>query len=139
MKKLSTLLTQREVLLRQARLANLAFAYQTLNAIAARIVQTQLSGRVTLKPMAPKEERYWPALLGDDINQSVVEEHFSDQNVMDLADVIAFITANDTAEISFRLEDIADTFLVPLRVELEREGVSIDQGGVLDQRTEAKD
>ena len=127
MKKLSTLLTQRAVLLRQARLANLAFAYHTLDALTRRIEQSGLTGRVTLQPMAPSQERYWPALIADDLNQSVIEEHFSEQDIMDLADVIAFITANDSAEISFRLEEIADTFLLPLRMELEREGVSIDE------------
>ena len=49
MKKLSTLLTQRQALLRQARLANLAFAYTTLMEFAHRIARAQLSGRVTLK------------------------------------------------------------------------------------------
>ena len=129
MKKLSILLTQRRALLRQARLANLAFAYHTLNALTTRLDAARIAGAVTLKPMAPAEERYWPVLQADDFNQSVLEEHFSDQDVMDLADVIAFVTANDTAEISFRLEALADTFLIPLRLELEREGVAIDEAG----------
>ena len=63
------------------------------------------------------------------MNQSVIEEHFSDEDVMELADVLAFITGNDAIEITFDLDDLSDIFLVPLRVELEREGVTIDRAG----------
>jgi hypothetical protein len=131
MKKLSTLLTQRQALLRQARLANLAFAYTTLMEFAHRIARAQLSGRVTLKPAAPAAERYWASLTALDGNQSVIEEHFADEDLMDLADVLAFVTGNDSLEVTFRLQDLAEEYLLPLRVELERNGIVIDKRGVI--------
>jgi nucleotide-binding universal stress UspA family protein len=126
MKKLSTLLAHRQALLRQARLANLAFAYHTLGAFAERIGRARLTGRVTLRHAAPDAERYWASLTALDGSQSVIEEHFSDEDLMDLADVVAFATANDALDITFRLEELGDHFLAPLRAELERAGVSID-------------
>jgi hypothetical protein len=126
MKKLSTLLTQRQAILHQARLANLAFAYDTLARFDRRIARARLSGAVTLKPAAPNADRYWASLTAIDGRQSVIEEHFSDEDLMDLADVVGFVTGSEEAEITFRLEEIADVFLIPLRVELEREGVQID-------------
>ena len=118
MKKLSTLLSQRQALLRQARLANLAFAYTTLLDFARRITRAQLSGRVVLKPAAPDTDRYWASLTALDCNQSVIEEHFADEDIMDLADVLAFVTGNETLEVTFRLQDLAEAYLVPLRLEL---------------------
>jgi hypothetical protein len=127
MKKLSTLLFRRPTLLRQARLANLAFAYATLQKFSMRIARARLSGRVTLKHAAPQAERYWASLTALDINQSVIEEHFSDEDLMEMADVVAFVTGNDALDVTFALEDVGDIFLLPLRVELEREGVIIDR------------
>jgi hypothetical protein len=126
MKKLSTLLAQRQALLRRARLANLAFAFHTLSAFVHRIARAQLTGRVSLRHAAPDAERYWASLTALDGNQSVIEEHFADEDLMDLADVVAFITGNETLDITFRLEEISDVFLIPLRSELEREGITID-------------
>jgi hypothetical protein len=134
MKKLSTLLTQRQALLRQARLANLAFAYTTLGDFAVRIVRGQLSGSVILKPADPSADRYWASLTALEGSQAVIEEHFADQDLMDLADVLGFILGNDAVEITFRLEDLAETFLVPLRVELEREGIMIDKSNAIKTR-----
>jgi hypothetical protein len=127
MKKLSTLLTQRQAVLKQARLANLAFAYTTLSDFSRRIACGQLSGSVTLKPAAPQQDRYWASLTALEGSQSVIEEHFADEDLMVLADVLGFVLGTDVLEITFRLEELVDTFLVPLRVELEREGVIFDQ------------
>jgi hypothetical protein len=127
MKKLSTLLAQRQAVLRQARLANLAFAYRTLGIFERRIARAQLSGRVLLKPAAPQAERYCASLVALEGNQSVLEEHFSDEDLADLADVLGFICGNESAEITFCLEELEEAFLVPLRVKLEREGVQIDR------------
>ena len=126
MKKLSTLLTQRQALLRQARLANLAFAFAKLSEFGRRIARARLIGSVTLRHAAPHADRYWASLTALDGNQSVIEEHFADEDLMDLADVLAFITGSDALDITFRLEEIEEIFLVPLRVELEREGIVID-------------
>jgi hypothetical protein len=127
MKKLSTLLSRRPALLRQARLANLAFAYATLQNFQSRVSRAPLSGRVILRPAAPHAERYCPSLLALESSQAVVEEHFTEEDLMELADVLAFITGNDSSDTTFALEDFADLFLLPLRVDLEREGVVIDR------------
>lgn len=129
MKKLSILLAERERLLRQARLANLAFAYQTLGNFAERIARAQLRGSAVLKPVAPEEERYCATLSALEGSQSVIEEHFTDEDLIDLADVVALATGHPHAEVTFRLEDIGEVFLSALRVELEREGVVLDQPG----------
>jgi hypothetical protein len=125
--KLSTLLTQRQTLLRQARLANLAFAYQTLTKFGRRIARAQLRGGVVLRSAAPELDRYCVTLTALDGSQSVIEEHFSDEELMELGDVVAFINENATIEEMFQLEDFADQLLAPLRAELEREGVAIDE------------
>lgn len=130
MKKLSTLLRQRADLLRQARLANLASAYQTLDDLAGRIARARLAGRVTVTHAAPDEERYWPALTALDLSQSVIEEHFTDEDVCELASVLAFTTGEDELELTFPLEDFAELFLAPVRDELEREGVQLDGSAV---------
>src|SRR5688572_19122978 len=83
--KLSQLLAQRPGLLRQVRLANLAFAYQSLNDFAARIARVGLHGRVTLKPVDPDAESYCVTLTALDTNQSLIEEHFSDEDLVLLA------------------------------------------------------
>ena len=124
--KLSNILAQRQALLRQARLANLAFAYQTLGRFAERIDRSRLGGGVCLKQAAPDAERYWASLTALEGSQSVIEEHFTDEDIMDLADVISFVTGNEALDRAFRLEDLAETFLVPLRAELEQAGVAIE-------------
>jgi hypothetical protein len=125
--KLSQLLSQRDALLLQVRLANFAFAYVKLGEFAARIERAQLSGLVCLKrPAAELEPRVatFTAVVGP---QSVIEEHFTDEDVHDLADVIGFILDGGGFEITFPIEDLADTFLGPLRREFEEHGIAIDQ------------
>ena len=130
MKKLSTLLSRRPTLLRQARLANLAYAYATLQGFQQRITRARLSGQVSLRFAAPHADRYWPQLVALENNQSVIEEHFMDEDVAELADVLAFVTVNDVHEITFAFKDLGDLFILPLRVDLEREGVAIDHAEV---------
>lgn len=129
MKRLSTLLKRRQDLLQQVRLANLAFAYTVLQRFRNCVQRAQLVGRVTLKHASPQADLYWASLTAHDVNASVIEEHFSDDDIMELSDVLAFVTGNDAVEITFDVEDVADLFLLPLRVELESEGVSIDTAG----------
>lgn len=125
--KLSTLLSRRPALLRQARLANLAFAYQTLAKFAARIARAQLHGAVLLKSAAPEQERYCATLTALECSQSVLDEHFTDEDLMELADVVAFLRGNSAADDGLRLEEVADQLVAPLRAELERAGVAIDE------------
>jgi hypothetical protein len=124
--KLSTLLTQRPSLLRQARLANLAFAYATLTTFADRIARGRLRGAVVLKSAAPEIERFCATLTALEGSQSVLDEHFTEEELMELADVIAFLIGKMVADETFRLDELAEKFLAPLRVELEREGIAID-------------
>jgi hypothetical protein len=127
MKKLSTLLSRRHALLSEARLANIAFAFATLQKFSSRIARAQLSGRVTLAHAAPDAERYWASLIALTTSQSVIEEHFTDEDVIEMADVLAFATANDALELTFELANFEERFLRPLRTELEKEGIIIDQ------------
>ena len=125
--KLSSLLAQRQALLRHARLANLAFAYLRLSDFATRIARARLGGEVRLQQASPDAERFWATLLALQGNQSVIEEHFTDEDVMELADVIAYATGRNDVDLTFRLEELADRFLAPLRGELARAGVALDR------------
>lgn len=129
MKSLSALLAQRETLLQNARLANLAFSYETLRGFAVRIGRARLRGEVNLKQAVPDEDRFWASLTAIDFSQAVIEEHFTDEDVMELADLLGFIAGTDSLDATFRLENLAETFLGPLRRELERAGVAIDASG----------
>ena len=126
MKKLSTLLAQRPALLAQTRLANLAFAHETLANFSSRIARSPLGGRVTLRQIDPGADRYWPTLTALDGRQSVIEEHFPDEDLLLLADVLAFATGSNATELSFEFDDMAEIFLVQLRGELARSGVAVD-------------
>jgi hypothetical protein len=127
MKKLSTLLTQRPALLRQLRLANLAFAYAALSDFGQRIARARLTGRLRLQQANPRADRYWATLTALEGNQSVVDEHFADEDLMAMADVLGFITGHDPLDITFEAEDLTDIFLAPVRSELDREGIAIDR------------
>lgn len=123
--KLAKILLQRAHLLQQVRTANLAFAYQTLCDLAARIARADLRGAVTLRPAAPDQERYVATLLAHEISQSRIEEHFTDEDILLLADVLAFATGHPAVELSFHLEDLETDFVAPLRSELLRAGVEL--------------
>lgn len=124
--KLSLLLLQREALLRQTRLANLAFVYRHLGSVVARISRAQLRGEVCLQLAEPAAERYWPVLTAREGNQSVIEEHFTDANILELADLIGFITGKAGVDTTFRLENMAAEFLAPLEQKLEEAGVELE-------------
>ena len=126
--KLSTLLSQRAELMRQLRRANLAFAFHSLRQFAARVHRAGLTGSVTLTPPDPTAERYCATLLAHDHHASVIEEHFTDDDLLLLADVIAFATGHPGFEVTFRLEDVEEDFIAPLRAELLRAGVTLDCG-----------
>lgn len=124
--KLSHLLIQREALLRQARLANLAFAYWHLGHLVARIAAARLHGKVCLQPVDPEAERYWPVLTALEGSQSVVDEHFTDQNIVELADLIVFLTNSEGTDTTFRLEEMTAQFVAPLQRKLEQAGVELE-------------
>lgn len=126
MNKLSTLLAQRARLLRQARLAALALAHETLRAAAERIARARLAGSVTLAPADPDAGLYCATLAAHEGSQAVLDEHFTDESLLDLCDAIALARDQPEGEVTFRLEELAEDFLLPLRAELEREGIVID-------------
>lgn len=124
------LLQQRDALLRQARLANIAFAYRRLRDFAGRIDRARLQGEVTLRPGDPAADLPWPELIAEEGSQSVIEEHFLDEDISELADILAFLGGNDKpAEYTFRLEELGSRFLPGLRRELERAGVALEPDG----------
>lgn len=124
--KFSRLLLQRPDLLQQVRLANLAFAYHTFCEFARRVTRGGLRGSVTLKPVSASEDRYVATMTALDCHQSLIEEHFTDEDILLLSDVIAFATGHPGFEVTFHLEQLGDDFIAPLRAELERAGVVID-------------
>jgi hypothetical protein len=130
---LSQLLTQRGALLQQANLANLAFAYSQVTKFAARIARARLSGEVTLRHAAPELERYCATLTTVKGCQSVIEEHFTDEDVLDLADVIAFLSGQNRLDLTFPIQDLAARFAAPLAIELQRLGVTLDSHPTLER------
>ncbi len=127
--KLSHLLAQRAELLRLARLANLAYAHQALSSFAERIERGHIRGLVCLRPIDPAAERYCTALQALEGSQSVLDEHFSDEDLLLLADMIGFATGHPGLEHTFRIDELSE-FIVSLRTELFRAGVRFDPLGV---------
>jgi len=122
--KFHELLHHREELLRQARLANVAYAYQWLADFTERVSRSGLRGEVTLRGPDPEAQRMRPELVAGDFSQAVVEEHFLEDEVAELAVVLAFLhDAVWIVELKFRLEELATRFLPKLRRELKEAGV----------------
>jgi hypothetical protein len=125
--KLSDLLHQREALLRQAHLANLAFAHERLGDFAARIARGRLRGPVSLKRADDDVGRPWPTLTALRGHQSVIEEHFSDEDIIDLVDVIAYALEVGEDEVVFDLAEVEVRFLQPVRLAMQEAGVQFDE------------
>jgi hypothetical protein len=122
------LILNRTALLRQARLANLAFAWQRLDAFATRIARARLHGQVTLRLPDPAADRPWPVLLALAGNQSVIEEYFLDDDIAELADILVFLSDNNqVTEFTFQLEEFVGHFLPGLKHELESSGIHVEQ------------
>jgi hypothetical protein len=127
---MNQLLDAREALQRQAGLANLAFAYETLREFAERIARGKLQGEVTLKSADTTSERYWATLTPHHGSQSVIEEHFTEEDLTDFADAVSFATGHEEFEATFSLEEFPQAFLVPLRSVLEQAGVEFESDSV---------
>ncbi|HTL67470.1 MAG TPA: hypothetical protein VL200_07405 [Lacunisphaera sp.] len=128
--KFSELLHQRDVLLRQARLANLAFAYEWLRDFARRARRARVRGVLTLRDGDPVGGEPWPVLVADEMNPSVLAEHFLDEDVVELADILAYVHDGvRPEERHFRLDELEGTIIPALRRELEGAGVP-PQGSV---------
>src|SRR4051812_44437616 len=124
--KLSKLLANRQSIVRRAYLANLADVYRTLVVFSDRIARARLSGWVHLTHANEDEERYWPSLRAMEGSQSVIEEHFTDTEIFDLAEAVAFISEDQDLNLEFPLEELHERFAVPLRAELEECGVAVN-------------
>ena len=124
--KISELLATHRALLEQTRLANLAQAYATLCRFAARVRRTGLCGLVNLRQPNAAEERFWASLTALEGSQSVIEEHFRDEELMELADAVAFARGITNLDLTFRLEAMTALFVVPLEFALDQTGVVLD-------------
>jgi hypothetical protein len=124
--KLSTVLAQREALLRQTYLANLGFAYARLAEFGGRLTRSGLRGPAHHGYSAPEEERGWATLAVEGFSPSVIEEHFTDEDLIELADFLDFVTPQKTLDFTFRIEEFGERFLIPLRRDLEEAGISLD-------------
>lgn len=127
---LSHLLASRPAFLRQALLANTAFAYATLRDLARRIETARLHGPVRLHGVDPAAERLVPQLIALAGSQAVLEEHFDEADLVRLADALAFIEPGPEAatEFEFRLEELLARFSPPLREVLREAGVELGEG-----------
>lgn len=124
------LLLQRDALLRQARIANLAFAYDRLADFARRLARARIVGELTLPLADPAGDRPWPVLPAMEGSQSVIEEHFTEEAILELAGIFAYFReGSGTMEFTFRPADLEKRFLAGARRDLEASGVSLDAAG----------
>lgn len=132
---LSQLLASRPALLRQAALANAAFAYAVLRGLGRRIENARLQGPVRLLAVDPAAERFAPQLIALAGSQSVLEEHFDESDLVRLADALAFTAPGPATEFEFQLEDMFAHHSPALRSALLAAGVEIsDELGAPDRR-----
>lgn len=121
--KFSHLLQQRDALLRQARLANVAFAYAWLQAFAARAARAGLRGAFMLRDGDPDDGLPWPTLESAWASPAVLAEHFLDEDIVELADILAYLHDGvRPAKRCLRWEEFEETLLPALRRELQGAG-----------------
>ena len=124
--KLSALLASRPTILRQAALAHTAAAWLTLHRLSTRIAQARLAGVVHLRQDDPdSDDAPWATLTSDDIRASVLEEHFTEDDLIELADAVAYATDVSYADIEFPIESLA-AYAEPLLRMLQKAGVTVD-------------
>ncbi|AHF89944.1 hypothetical protein OpiT1DRAFT_04093 [Opitutaceae bacterium TAV1] len=123
--KLSDLLASRKTLIRLATLANMAWAWQTISRFAGRIAVARLQGIVRLQG-GPEDDPTQATLTAVTGSQSVIEEHFTDGDIMEMAEAVFLATDGGEHDITFALEEFAEHFLPPLREAFTRAHVAID-------------
>jgi hypothetical protein len=114
------LILHRDELRRAARLANLAYAYQWIGNFAWKIAWLGVTGEVVLR--GPNEEagRDHAALVAQDFNQSVADEHFLPEEIDELHAVLSSVhDSGMILEMKFRLEGLGDVYRPALRRVLE--------------------
>jgi len=135
--KLSQLLATRKTIIRQANLANLAYAYATLTRLATRVAAARLHGLVQLRQAGSgdQEEPHWASLTALEGNQSVIEEHFDDDDLMALADAIVYAIGGEFSDLEFKIEELPGKYVAPIRRALEKAGIAIDLADQLHEQT----
>jgi hypothetical protein len=134
--KLSQLLATRKTIIQHANLANLAYAYLTLSRLAERVAAARLHGLVKLRQAGgDQEEPHWASLTALEGNQSVIEEHFDDDDLMALADAIVFAIGGEFSDLEFKIEELPGKYVAPLRRALEKAGIAIDLADQLHEQT----
>lgn len=128
--KLSQLLASRSDLVRQATLANAAFAYTTFAAMDQRIQRGGLQGPVRFLGIDPAAERYTPQIVALGGSQAVLDEHFDEADLVKWADALAYVSEEGTTEFEFRLEELTGRFSPALEDTLRRAGVQLDSAGL---------
>ena len=124
--KLSVLLTIHQRLVQNARLANLACAYAALRGFAVRVRRARLTGLVQLCQPDATADRNWAELRALEGSQAQLEEWFTDEDLMELADSVAFARGVAGLEVRFRIEEMETEFVRPLEAALCRAGVVMD-------------
>lgn len=124
--KISKLIATHQAILKQARLANLAEAYVTLLRCAGRVHRARLCGLVNLRQPDADEGRLWATLTALEGRQSVVDEHFCDEELMEFADAVAFVRGTNKLDVTFKIEALNEAFVVPLEAQLKAAGVELD-------------
>jgi len=118
--KFNELLRLRDDLLRQARLANVAYAYQCLGDFAERVERADLRGSVTLRGPDAESGRKVAELTADDFSQAVLQEHFLEEEIAELHAVLSFVHGGGVIVVlKFQLDEVAARYLPSLRQVLE--------------------
>ncbi len=108
-------------------MANLAFAYDRIADFDRRLARAQIRGVLTLRLADQAGDQPWPVLLAVDGNPSVIEEHFTEEAIAELADIFAYFHEDQgMVEFTFRPADLETRFLAGLRRDLEAGGISLD-------------
>jgi len=124
--KLTELLQARDSLVRRATLANMAYGYRLLSEFSERIRRADLRGLVAIRSPETNGEN-WASLVALEGSQARLDEHFSEEDVMDLTDAIRYVTGGEIhIDLTFRIEDVGHMFLTPLRDTLQGYGVVFD-------------
>jgi hypothetical protein len=118
------LIQQRDAILRQARLTNLAYAHRRLGEFSARFARAGITGEIRVEPAVPEEGRP-EAVLVAACAPAVVAEHFLEEDAAELADLLGFVRgqADDGAH-TLDIREIETVLRPALARALTREGVT---------------
>lgn len=120
------LLHQRAALLQQVRLANVAYAFTRLGVFARRAARGGLRGAVGVRPADLAADRPWAELTALEGAPAVLEEHFLEPELAELAEVLAFVREGaGGGDFTFRWEELEQRHRPALRRELARAGIAV--------------